>query len=318
MTSTTDPIRTFRARRVLPVEARVNDSRRLCGLPEVDVTLVYDTTKDFTPPVPTEGVKAVIPVHWNVKGGLVSVHEDGTVATHPFGRRSESDELLTGIRNLFSHDEEDFVAVPTTEPTGESVERGFLEMGLEVPPAVRALNARHAALSGDHAYVDGFTFKVLGRWSGWREPVSTALLGDWADTLFSDGRLSPDALTLLKKEASTIHRQHTPVWDRKIGRKRLLLLDTPLTEGMTLHDLLADQPGPELPSSVDQLDDPRLRGILKQLTPEYEAVVLALSNPGVSTWAEAAALAGAPVPGTYGEKVRRKVKRLAAEIGSRA
>ncbi|MFF9403648.1 hypothetical protein [Streptomyces sp. NPDC014744] len=316
MTSTADPTRAFRAR-VLPMETRGNDSRSLCTLPEIDVTLVYAATKGLTR-VPPEGVKAVIPVHWNIEGGLVGVHEDGTVAAHPFGPpRPESDEVLAGLRNFFSRPD-DFVAVPTTEPTGESVERGFLDMGWEVPPIVRALNARQAALSGDHTYVDSFTSEVLGRWSGWRESVSTALLGDWAGTLFRDGRLSPDVLTLLEKDASTVHRQYTPVWDRKIGRKRLLLLDTPLAEGTTLHDLLANRPGPEFPSSVDDLDDPRLQGILRQLTPQYRAVVLALGNPGVSTWAEAAALAGASAPGIYGEKVRRKVKRLAAEIGSRA
>ncbi|MFE1367226.1 hypothetical protein ACFW84_23725 [Streptomyces anulatus] len=317
MTSTVDPTRTIRARRVLPVETRDNDSRPLCNLPEIDVTLVNAATKGLTC-MPPEGVKAVIPVHWNIEGGVVGVHEDGTVATHPFGPpRPESDEVLAGLHNLLSSPD-DFVAVPTNEPTGESVERGFLDMGWEVPPIVRALNARQAALSGDHTYVDGFTSEVLGRWSGWRESVSTALLGDWASALFREGRLPPDAVTLLKKDASTVHRQHTPIWDRKIGKKRLLLLDTPLAEGATLHDLLADEPGPELPSSVDDLDDPRLQGILNQLTPQYRAVVLALGNPGVSTWAEAAALAGASAPGNYGEKVRRKVKRLAAEIGSRA
>ncbi|MEU4359930.1 hypothetical protein [Streptomyces virginiae] len=315
--TTEDPPHCFTTPRVPEVEAKVNASRRCLDLPEINVKLVYRSAKVFERAAfdPTLHVKAVIPVHWQVEGGLVAVHDDGTVATSPLGPQSQLDSILAANRSLFAH-ANDFLAVPTSEPpTGESVERGFLEMGWEVSPVVRAMNARNAVLSGDRAMVESFTSEVLGLWSGWHEPVSTALLGDWMMPLLEEGRLSPRALTSLKDEARTIHRQLTPVWDRKVARKRLLLLDTPLAEGMTLHDLLADRPSREL-AAVDQLEDPRLLGILQQLTPGYRAVVLALGNPGVSTWAEAAALAGAPTPAVYGEKVRRKVKGLATKIGS--
>ncbi|MEU2281715.1 hypothetical protein ABZ614_07095 [Streptomyces sp. NPDC013178] len=58
--------------------------------------------------------------------------------------------------------------------------------------------------------------------------------------------------------------------------------------------------------------DPRLTEILEALSPAERAVTLALATPGVTTWAEAAVAAGAAQPKIQGERVRRKVKRLAA------
>lgn len=82
---------------------------------------------------------------------------------------------------------------------------------------------------------------MLKRWSGRNEPVSTALLGNWADPLYDQGHLTPDALDRLKSEASVVHRQPTPVWRRKVNQPRLLLLDTPLGNGLTLYDLISGQ-----------------------------------------------------------------------------
>ncbi|MFD8257563.1 hypothetical protein ACFV19_01150 [Streptomyces griseoluteus] len=72
---------------------------------------------------------------------------------------------------------------------------------------------------------------------GWNEPVSTALLGNWADPPQDQGHLTPDALKKSKSEAGVIDRQLTPVWRRKTGQARLLLLDAPLSGGPTLDDL---------------------------------------------------------------------------------
>jgi hypothetical protein len=54
------------------------------------------------------------------------------------------------------------------------------------------------------------------------------------------------------------------------------------------------------------------------LSPDERAVMLALGHPRVVTWAEAAMAAGAADPERQGDKVRRKVKRLAARITSRS
>jgi hypothetical protein len=251
-------------------------------------------------------VEAVIPVHWGVGQGLIAVHSDGSVATQPLGEHPAPDLLQISLdRNLFAEGL-DYRAVPTTAPTAESVERGFLEMGWQVPPVVQAMNARQAALTGDQDEVDRFTSEVLGRWSGWREPVATALLGSWAAPLGSDGELSLAALDELQREARAVHRQLTPVWRRKVNRSRLLLLETPLGEGLTLLDLLAAAPAPEDPA--DDLEDERLLFVLDGLEPVERPVVFALAHPGVATWAEAAVFAGTTE--VFGERVRRKVRKL--------
>ncbi|MET8629623.1 hypothetical protein ABZW30_38840 [Kitasatospora sp. NPDC004669] len=182
---------------------------------------------------------------------------------------------------------------------------------------MRALNAREAARVGDGSTVHTFTSEVLGMWSGWSEPVATALLGDWAGPLFTKGRLTPDALRQLRSEARAIHRQLTPVWRRKVNRSRLLLLDTPLGDGLTLYDLVPGQAAADDNTAENGFEDRRLTAILAALTPAERAVTLALANPGVTTWAEAAAAARAPQPDAVGERVRRKVKRLASRNTAR-
>ncbi|MFJ9692650.1 hypothetical protein [Kitasatospora sp. NPDC101183] len=280
------------------------------AIPPVDLDLVRRTERFFdgaSLTKPGVQVEAVIPVHWGVDQGLVAVHSDGSVATRPLGEHPAPELLnLSAARSLFAEGL-DYRSVPTAEPTTQSIERGFLEMGRQVPPVVRALNARQAALTGEQEVVDRFTAEVMGLWSGWREPVATALLGNWADPLNGGGELSPAALAELRSEAGTIHRQLTPIWRRKTSRARLLLLDTPLGNNSTLYDLLAAAPAPDDPA--DTLEDERLLLILRDLHPAERQVVLALAHPGVTTWKDAAAFAGATT--AFGERVRRKVRKLA-------
>ncbi|MGS2585882.1 hypothetical protein [Streptomyces hebeiensis] len=192
-------------------------------------------------------------------------------------------------------------------------ESGFRALNIPVPEVIQALSAREAALVGDGPTIHSFTSEVLGRWSGWNEPVSTALLGDWADPLYDQGHLTPEALDKLRSEASVIHRQLTPVWRRKVNQSRLLLLDTPLGDGLTLYDLVCGQAAVD-PGFEAGFEDSRLTEILKALSPAERAVTLALGARGVTTWAEAAMAAGAADPERQGEKVRRKVKGLAGRI----
>ncbi|MFG3609464.1 hypothetical protein [Streptomyces sp. NPDC047928] len=196
-------------------------------------------------------------------------------------------------------------------PANQTIESGFRSLNIPVPDVIQALSAREAALAGDGPTIHSFTSEVLKRWSGWIEPVSTALLGNWADPLYDQGHLPPDALDKLKSEASVIHRQLTPVWRRKVNQSRLLLLDTPLGEGLTLYDLVCGQAAVD-PGIEAGFEDPRLTQIFEVLSPAERAVTLALGTRGVTTWTEAAMAAGAADPERQGAKVRRKVKRLAA------
>ncbi|NYS17229.1 hypothetical protein HFP43_00015 [Streptomyces sp. SJ1-7] len=101
---------------------------------------------------------------------------------------------------------------------------------------------------------------------GWDESISTALLGNWADTLYDHGRLTLDALSRLKSEAIVINRQLTPVWRRKVSKSRLLLLDIPLGDGLSLYDLVPGQAAADLGVEAG-FDDPRLAEIMQALSP---------------------------------------------------
>ncbi|MFI1280971.1 hypothetical protein ACH4U5_09450 [Streptomyces sp. NPDC020858] len=101
-----------------------------------------------------------------------------------------------------------------------------------------------------------------------------------------------------------------------VGRGSRLLLDTPLGDGLTLHDLVPERPDAD--SGVEGFDDPRLTEILTVLSPAERAVTLARAGPGVTTWAEAAMAAGAAQPKAFGDRVRRKVKWLAARSAGRS
>ncbi|MGW1163398.1 hypothetical protein ACWD5Q_33115 [Streptomyces sp. NPDC002513] len=259
-------------------------------------------------------VTALFPAHWSENtGDTVTLREDGSIALdmdgtfdlpEPFDRVAPP-TLITTTTGM--------AVLRPDHPANQTIESGFRALNLPVPEVIQALSAREAALAGDGSTIHSFTSEVLKRWSGWNEPVSTALLGNWADPLYDQGRLTPDALDRLKSEASVIHRQLTPVWRRKVNQSRLLLLDTPLGDGLTLYDLVCGQAAADTGLETG-FEDSRLIEILKALSPAERAVTLALGARGVTTWAEAAMAAGAAEPERQAEKVRRKVKRLAGLI----
>ncbi|MFE7927480.1 hypothetical protein ACFU6S_01870 [Streptomyces sp. NPDC057456] len=133
---------------------------------------------------------------------------------------------------------------------------------------------------------------MLGLWSGWREPVSTALLGDWASPLFSSGSLAPLALD----------------------------------DGLTTYDLISGGPDPFEVLTSSLPDDPRVATVLAQLRPVEHAVARAWANTRVTSWAEAAAdvIALDPAqftgcdPRALGERVRAKLIRLGKRHTERA
>ncbi|MFC8784933.1 hypothetical protein [Streptomyces nigra] len=259
-------------------------------------------------------VMALFPAQWSGSAGdTVTLRADGSIALdrdgtfdlpEPFDRVAPP-TLITTTTGM--------AVLKADLPANPTIESGFRALNIPVPGVIQALSAREAALAGDGPTIHSFTSEVLGRWRGWNEPVSTALLGNWADPLYDQGHLTPEALDKLMSEAKVIHRQLTPIWDHKVKQSRLLLLDTPLGDGLTLYDLVCGQAsvGPGLEAGFE---DSRLIEILKALSPAERAVTLALGARGVTTWVEAAMAAGAAEPERQGEKVRRKVKRLAGRI----
>jgi hypothetical protein len=149
----------------------------------------------------------------------------------------------------------------------------------------------------------------------WREAVSTAVVGDWGDRLRSDeqGVLGRTFARHLRAEAQTIHQQLRPLWSRRAQRSRVLLLDTPMGDGLSLHDLVTDNRDAQTAALGTDLADQRLTALLRSLAPEERAVVMAWAHPAVATWADAALYAGAAEPVHFGERVRRKKGRWVAE-----
>ncbi|MER7512138.1 hypothetical protein ABTX82_27835 [Streptomyces lavendulae] len=191
------------------------------------------------------------------------------------------------------------------------------------PPQLKALVAREAVLTGKQSLLREFSATVLGLWSDWDEAVATALLGNWDSPLQTNGRLCPDALNTLRQHVRVAHAQSRPLWMRRAGgfvwkgrrveAKRVALLETPGSAGVTLRDILADGSCPE-----DHLlglipGDQRLGRVLAALDPEERAVVLALGFAKVGNWQEAAEHVGADDPQALAARVRRKARRLAEE-----
>lgn len=188
-----------------------------------------------------------------------------------------------------------------------------------VPDLMAALEARADALQNRQDKVENFAARVLGvnRSARWSEAVSTALMGDWTRSLDERGCLPPEALGQLRAEAHTIHRQLVPLWRRRVRRSRLLLLDAPLGDGLCLYDLVADRANLSDARLGMAIYDDRLLRIVQHLTAEERLVVVALAAGDGATWTEAATHAGASDPAAFGERVRRKTRRLAVRAEER-
>jgi hypothetical protein len=147
----------------------------------------------------------------------------------------------------------------------------------------------------------------------WREAISTTLLGPWCDPLASTGHLPATTVGTLRAEARTRHRQAVPLWRRRTRHGRVLSLDASLGDGLSLHDLVAADLHHLAHTTGGVFDDERLNSVLRGLAPAERQVVFAYAEGEGTTWTEAAAVAGAADPDAFGERVRRKTRRLAAE-----
>ncbi|MEU9397657.1 hypothetical protein AB0D86_47780 [Streptomyces sp. NPDC048324] len=154
---------------------------------------------------------------------------------------------------------------------------------------------------------------VLPRSARWREALWTSLIGTWSDSLWRTGFLPLSALDELKAQTRAAHRQLTPIWRRRTKHGRVLSLDADLGDGLSLHDLVATDVDVLAHTAGGVFEDERLNAVLRDLDTAERAVVFAYAEGEGTTWAEAAAAAGATDPAAFGERVRRKVKRIAAE-----
>ncbi|MGW1537957.1 hypothetical protein [Streptomyces aureus] len=153
---------------------------------------------------------------------------------------------------------------------------------------------------------------VLPRSDRWNQALITALLGNWCAPLMTDGFLPATALSALKAEARTLHRQLVPLWRRRTKHGRVLSLDADLG-GLSLYDLVAADVDHLSHTSGGVFEDERLNAVLRGLHRTERQVVFAYAAGEGTTWAKAAAAVGTADPDALGERVRRKAKRLAAE-----
>lgn len=180
-----------------------------------------------------------------------------------------------------------------------------------------ALAARNAAIEGDAEAIDAFsrTWLGLSRPEAWREAVEMALLGDWVQEL-GRGRATDAYINdLLHRHAGSEHRALQPLWERRVRGKRTVLLGQPLGADLTVEDLLAERHTPEDAALAEELADSRLLAVLRGMAADETALARAWAVDGES-WVQVALDAG--LPAAYGERVRRKLKRLGARYTERA
>ncbi|MFI6341413.1 hypothetical protein [Streptomyces sp. NPDC050535] len=162
--------------------------------------------------------------------------------------------------------------------------------------------------------IDALCAKALALPSSerWRTAVSTALLGPWCKLEHPGSAGQFASIAALRAETRALHTQLVPLWRRRIRHGRVLSLDADLG-GLSLHDLVAADVDYLRHTAGGVFDDERLNALLLGLDPLERQVVFAYAEGEGTTWTEAAAAAGATDPTAFGERVRRKAKRLAAE-----
>ncbi|TWF92292.1 hypothetical protein FHX80_12612 [Streptomyces brevispora] len=174
-----------------------------------------------------------------------------------------------------------------------------------------ALVARNACIEGDTTAVDEFsrTWLNLGRPQAWRPAVEMALLGDWVNALGRHLRGDAEVMELLHRHTEGEHRFLRPLWERKTGGRTVRLLEDAVASGVSLRDVITDSRRPEDGLMREEMEDSRVLAVLADLAPAERAVAMAYGTQRM-TWCQAAALGGAVDPDAFGNRVRRKLRRL--------
>jgi DNA-directed RNA polymerase specialized sigma24 family protein len=196
--------------------------------------------------------------------------------------------------------------------TGESYQAALNAVSGRPDFRLAMIRARQAAVAGDIKSVERFARKWvrLPSTPRWLDAVTSALVHEAVESLNEPEQF----LQLVRSE----HRQMTPVWQRQTRHGRVLPLDTELGDGLSLYDLVPASTDTPEGAADEAFEDRRLETILHRLEPVERQVVLAYAEADGTTWTEAAAAIGASEPASFGERVRRKVRRLAAELKRRA
>ncbi|MFC8201689.1 hypothetical protein ACFUTV_40870 [Streptomyces sp. NPDC057298] len=183
------------------------------------------------------------------------------------------------------------------------------------PALLAALTARNAAIEGDTETVDAFSEEWLGfsHPQKWRGAVEMALLGSWVEVLGQGKSTDQYILDVLERHARTEHRALQPLWERRTRGRRTVLLSQPLSTNLTVQDLLVEHRTPES-EVLGELVDSRLLAVLRGLEADEDALACAWAL-STDTWQEAALNTELPVG--YGERVRRKLKRLGRQYEER-
>lgn len=174
-----------------------------------------------------------------------------------------------------------------------------------------ALVARNSCIEGDTAAVDEFsrTWLRLSRPQRWRAAVEMALLGDWVDALGQNAGGDAEIMELLHRHTEREHRCLQPLWERKPGGRRVRMLEDPVAPGVSVRDVITDHRRPEDGLLLGEVEDPRILAVFAHLAPAERAAAIAYSTQRM-TWTQAAALSGAADSDAFGNRVRRKLKRL--------
>ncbi|MFF3691704.1 hypothetical protein [Streptomyces sp. NPDC002187] len=226
--------------------------------------------------------------------------------------RTFSIEELQGLRHE-AHETAggQWRAVPVLRPENLTPSQQRIIRGLPCKPHVLVKTAREARdqiQGGDTRGVAVLVSDLGLRGERWHEAYLFALVGEWEfPREAGPGQHACNLIT----EARRAHLDLTPLWDRRTRGRQILLLDTPLGGGASLVDL-APGSGPDPFDEVTSLEfsDPRLIMVLNGLTPKERKVAEIFAQHGTGSWAEAATCAGESDPAAFGERVRRKLKRL--------
>ncbi|MGI5456409.1 hypothetical protein ACQEWB_25230 [Streptomyces sp. CA-249302] len=180
-----------------------------------------------------------------------------------------------------------------------------------------ALTARNAAIEGDHEAVDEFSRIWLGvnHPERWRDAVEMALLGEWVKSLGRGTLRDPAVVDLLKSHTQIEHRHLQPLWERKVNGRRTSLLSRPVGGDLTVRDLLVEHRTPET-EVLHNEHESRVNTVLHGLAPDEAIVATRWAEAPDLSWQQAAL--SEQFPETFGERVRRKLKRLGKEYIARA
>lgn len=187
-----------------------------------------------------------------------------------------------------------------------------------------ALRAKQAAMQGRMDLVRLWILDWLDvrrpQWAHVQAATDALLEPGWDIGVLEavdDPDVAGDMLDILNRSTRTGTRGWRFINQTQINGRPVAMLDRPRltpdrTDAGTLLDLVAAKPEPE--DIGWGVEDPRLRHALALLNPNERAVCIAYGGAGL-TWEQAAVAAG--FPPEFGETVRRKRKRVAAEVTRR-